>query len=136
MKVADASPLDLTLESLASTYGFESISVERLLDGGMFARPVLLNTDRGLFVRRIHTFRDTEHAFRFQAETIESAWRQGVACSRVEMTMSGRWCTPLNGVNGVEAVHQFVEGQSDNWVDWHRRKRTQNGFVHALGRKV
>jgi Ser/Thr protein kinase RdoA (MazF antagonist) len=136
MKVADSSTLAVTLDLVANTYGFESVRIERVLTGGMFARPVLLDTDRGLFVRRIHTFRNTEPAFRFQAEAVESVWRQGVACSRVEPTRNGHWCTPIDGSVGVEAVHWFVEGQCDSWMAWHSRKGTHGGFLHLLGRKV
>jgi aminoglycoside phosphotransferase (APT) family kinase protein len=136
MKIADTSPLELALDLVASTYGFKSIRIKRILAGGMFARPVLLETDRGLFVHRVHTFRSTEQAFRFQAETIDSVWRQGVSCSRVEPTPTGRWCTPMDSVTSVEAVHRFVEGQCDDWIDWHHRKRTQSGFLHSLGCKV
>ena len=129
------SPLpDVANERLREAYRFEEVHVERVLSGGMFARPVLLRTDRGWFVCRVHAFRNTEHAFRFQAETIEAASIHGVPCSRVEPTCDGRWCIPLAREDGVLALHRFVEGNCDDWLAWHRRK--QSGFLHSLGRQI
>ncbi len=136
MMFVDSLLLDTASDLIADDYGFASVSVECELAGGMFARPVLLKTNRGLFVRRVHTFRNTEQAFRFQAEAIEFAAQQGVICSRVEPTLRGEWCIPVGPDNGVAALHQFVEGRCDDWTTWHRRKRTQSGFMHALGRQV
>jgi Ser/Thr protein kinase RdoA (MazF antagonist) len=137
MTIAESPPLDIAIEDLIrDAYGFSELRAQSVLQGGMFARPVLLCTDRGLFLLRIHTFRGTVSAFQFQAEAIESAWRAGVICPRVEPTQNGAWCVPLASSHGIIALHQFVEGRCDDWITWHGRKQSQSGFLHALGRRV
>jgi Ser/Thr protein kinase RdoA (MazF antagonist) len=136
MTIAASPALNsVTEDSIRDAYGFNEVHAEGVLRGGMFARPVKLRTDRGLYLLRLHTFRGTATAFQFQAEAIESAWRAGVLCSRVEPTQNGAWCVPLADPRGVVALHQFVEGKCDDWPAWHRRKQ-DDGFLHALGRRV
>jgi Ser/Thr protein kinase RdoA (MazF antagonist) len=136
MMVVESPPIDAILERIADEYGFESVTVERELAGGMFSRPLLLRTDRGRFVRRVHAFRNSEPAFRFQAEAIAAAWRQGVACSRVEPTCRGEWCIPSDDGEGVVALHHFVGGSCNDWTTWYHRKQSGDGFLRSLGRQV
>jgi len=132
--IADKQRDQPSLEQVARLYGFRELRVERELTGGMFARPIVVQTDRGTFVQRVHRFRNTEPAFRFQAEVTNAASRLGVVCPRIEPTCDGAWCVDAAG--GVVAVHEFLEGTCDSWAEWQDRKRDQRDFLHDLGRLV
>jgi len=132
-KLVDSPQLDVVQRACLDHYDLGRIESAGALTGGMFAQPVLLRTDRGPRILRVHTFRATESAFRFQAETVQWAFDQGVPCAPVQPTREGAWSVPLPGEEGAAAVHHYVEGASSDWPAWHRRKETEPDFLWRLG---
>src|SRR5262249_11771872 len=61
---AALAQLDSQKTSFLHGFGFEEIEVTRILDGGMFSRPVLLEADGRRYLLRTHSFRSTVEAFR------------------------------------------------------------------------
>jgi Ser/Thr protein kinase RdoA (MazF antagonist) len=136
MIAVESPPLQFDLEMLAAHYDLGELQPVRTLAGGMFASPLLVQTERGLHVCRRQAFRSTAAAFRFQAEAIASAAQQGVLCARVACTRGGDWSVSLPGAQGVIAIHQYVEGHCEDWNNWHARKLASDGFLYRLGQRV
>lgn len=138
MIAVESPTMQFDLERLAAQYDLGELQPVRSLAGGMFARPLLVQAERGLYVCRLQVFRNTSASFRFQAEAIEGAVRQGIPCAQVERTSHGDWSVSvlLPGARGVIAIHQYVEGQCADWSDWHERKFACNGFLYCLGQQV
>ncbi len=136
MIVVESPPLPFDLEMLAAQYDLGELQPVRTLAGGMFANPLLIQTERGLYVCRLHAFRNTAASFRFQAEAIEGAAQQGILCAQVERTRRGEWSVPSPSDEGVMAIHQYVEGHCEDWSSWHARKLGGSGFLYRLGQRV
>ena len=117
-------------------YGLENVQARGVLDGGMFARPQLLETERGRLVLRSHATRPDAEAFRFQAEAIQSASRGGVGCAEVTPTLAGAWSVSAAHGPAVIALHRYVEGDVLGWNQWRTRSRHEAGFLEGLGRCV
>src|SRR5262245_26275925 len=78
-------------------YDLGRVHGARALDGGMFSRPCLLETEAGRFVLRSHTFRGHENAFQFQAEIQNDLARNGGLAPRVLTDRLGRLGRRLAG---------------------------------------
>lgn len=135
MRVAS---LQFDAERAAFLERFDFNSVEPLgeLGGGMFSRPVLIEGDGRRYLMRAHRFRSTVESFRFQAETIAWTADRGIACSRVVPLRDGSWCQRRQGTPGVLALHEYVEGSTEDWLQWHERKDAAEAFLPDLGRQV
>ena len=134
MKTLPTPALKRRIESLLTRYDLGEVREISLLEGGMFLKPALIETRSGKYVLRAHGFRNTEARFRFQAEAIDAAVRQGVFCARIVRDRSARVGVEENGV--FWALHQYLEGHCYNWVDWYRRKRDEPAFLPDLGAGV
>jgi len=121
--------------SFLARFGFREFDVETTLEGGMFSQPLALWADGRRYVLRTHTFRKSVDAFRFQAEAIAAAADRGVPCARVLRLRDGTWCQPAAGGHGVLAVHEFVDGRTDDWLAWHERKGSPQ-FLRDLGKQT
>ena len=128
--------LDAQQTTFLERFDLGAVLMERVLPGGMFARPMLLDTARGRCVLRTHTFRSTEPMFRFQAEAIDFVADRGVTCARALRTRDGAWSQSLREGGGVLALHDYIDGRCDDWHAWHRRKETRPGFLAELGGRV
>ncbi|MEQ8847283.1 phosphotransferase [Botrimarina sp.] len=117
-------------------YRLERAEVVGVLQGGMFAKPLLLRAGEGRFVLRRHTIRSTSEAFRFQAESIDAAARAGVACAEVVPATSGAWSVPAGDGSHVVALHRYVDGEVIDWPRWRERCEREPGFLESLGRAV
>ncbi|MBM3494241.1 MAG: hypothetical protein FJX72_07970, partial [Armatimonadetes bacterium] len=104
------------LGACAEAYDIGSVRRTEVLRGGMFLQPRLIETDRGRFVLRAHTFRNEASSFRFQAETIEYAAEHGFPCPRVLRRRDGRWGVRREGA--FWALHEYADGDVLNWYRW------------------
>ncbi|MBF89195.1 MAG: hypothetical protein CMG75_05920 [Candidatus Marinimicrobia bacterium] len=103
------------------------------LQGGMFLKPIVVESKRGKFVLRLHTFRSEPLSFEYQAEILYQASLEGLLCPQVIRTEDGSWGFPTP--DGYCALHEYVEGVMVDWETWYRLK-LRPGFLEALGRKV
>lgn len=135
MNVA-AVQLDDQRAGFLERFGFEDLEIATTLEGGMFSRPMLVEADGARYLLRTHTFRATAESFQFQADTLNWAAEHGVPCAQLVPSKDGSWCQSLADGGGVLALHEFVEGATDDWRQWHARKESQPGFLSDLGRQV
>ena len=135
-RLVEASELSDLARACLDRYDLGHVEMVGELSGGMFARPLLLQTSHGRRVLRIHTFRGSEAAFQFQAETIEWACQRGIPCARVQPTSAGDWCVSLPAGQGAAALHHYVDGSPCDWHAWQLRKEKEPGFLENLGRQV
>jgi Ser/Thr protein kinase RdoA (MazF antagonist) len=103
------------------------------LQGGMFLKPIVVESKRGKFVLRLHTFRSEPSLFEYQAEILYQASLEGLLCPQVIRTEDGSWGFPTP--DGYCALHEYVEGVMIDWKTWYRLK-IRPGFLEALGRHV
>ena len=116
-------------------YGLRDVQVQRELTGGMFARPLLLSSERGAFVYRTHRFRPTEQSFRFQADVVATAAHLGMA-SPILLTSGGNHCVVDPNGEGVIALHAYAEGWQYDWEAWREMLDASPDFVASLGAAV
>jgi Ser/Thr protein kinase RdoA (MazF antagonist) len=136
MAVAQAAPSGSTVAPWCERhYGVTGVRTEGELAGGMFARPVLLASDRGPLVLRRHVFRRNEPAFRFQSDAMNAVAHAGLA-ARVLDTLDGDSCVAAPDGVGVMALHEFVAGTQFDWVEWRRLSDNAPGFLERLGGSV
>jgi len=132
---APVAALDEERTAFLARFGFREFDVVTTLEGGMFSRPLLVEADGRRRLLRTHTFRATVESFQFQAEAIAAAAVQGVLCAQVVPLEDGGWSQPVVGRHAVMALHEFVEGCTDDWPQWHARKESP-GFLPNLGRQT
>lgn len=134
-----ATPLTTSDPSVAvwceRHFGLREVYVERELTGGMFARPLLLCTERGWFVYRTHRFRANHQAFRFQAELVAAAAVIGLA-PRILPTLNGEPCAIDPTGEGVVALHAYAEGWQYDWESWRETLDESPSFIASLGAAV
>ena len=122
-----------THECLAA-YDLGTVTRTQTLTGGMFLRPTLIETDRGRYVLRAHTFRNDAPRFRFQAEAVNYAADQGFPCPRVLPRTDGRWGIVRRGA--FWAVHEYAEGDVLDWPRWYALKREHPAALERLGAHI
>ena len=74
------------------------------LEGGMFLRPLLIETARGRYVLRAHAFRADAARLRFQAEAVNHVADGGFLCPRVIRDRRGRWAAARRRLLGLARV--------------------------------
>ena len=116
--------------AVIARYRIGQVLSTQVLRGGMFLRPLLLDTTSGKYVLRAHTFRNTAEAFRFQAETLEGLAGSGQRCPRVVRDQQG--CVGQSGAGVFWALHEYLEGRQYDWTGWRRAMRDA-AFVRQLG---
>lgn len=122
-----------TVLAVLETYELGAIRTIHELQGGMFLKPLKVESDRGTFVLRLHTFREESSLFQYQAEILQQAALEGVLCPQVIPTGDGSWGVPTP--DGYFAIHEYVEGIMHDWETWYRLKACP-GFLEGLGRHV
>lgn len=133
-------PAAITVEDAVAVwcerhYGLRDVQVQRELPGGMFARPLLLSTEKGSFVYRSHRFRPTEQSFRFQADVVATAAKLGMA-PQILPTVSGDPCMADPYGEGVVALHTYAEGWQYDWEAWRETLDASPDFLVSLGATV
>ena len=118
---------------LLERYDLGAVHEVRVLEGGMFLKPLLVAAERGRYVLRGHTFRSTEAAFRFQAEVLDSLAAKGVRCPRVVRDRGGRVGEEREGA--FWALHEYLGGTLYEWPEWHAAKADPS-FVVGLGAQM
>lgn len=135
MSIADQT-LDQEQTMFLKHFGFSEVDVLLPLRGGMFSRPLLIRGDGRCYLIRNHSFRTTPNAFVFQAEVLDWAANHGVSCARVIPLLDGSWCRPLQDRSGVMALHEFIDGDTEGWEEWHVHKESDAEALPLLGRCV
>lgn len=133
MNTSNQVPAVSFVKGLLSEYPIGELHSCRLLDGGMFLRPLLVTTSKGKFVLRAHRFRVSNDEFQFQAETLEHLKALGFGCPQIVRTHKGALGRRQDGV--FWALHQFVEGHVYSWNEWKQQRREGN-FLFELGRDI
>jgi Ser/Thr protein kinase RdoA (MazF antagonist) len=136
MKSTSTNPREAHQSAFLDRFDLGFIKSERVLEGGMFSQPLLLECERGDFVLREHTFRADEASFCFQAEAIAAAANQGISCARVVKSVDGRWCIASLEKGSVFALHEYAEGKIYDWHSWQERKDSDPSFVRQLGTNI
>jgi len=116
-----------------NAYGITTVTRATELGGGMFLRPLMIETAASTVVLRRHGFRSSEEVFRFQAEAVEFAASHGVRCARVIRRLDGRFGEVRDGA--FWALHEYIDGQPLPWPKWAELK-DQPGFMRQLGARI
>lgn len=119
---------------LLDTYDLGGIQRAVALDGGMFLKPLLLETDRGRFLLRGTRFRSTLAAFGFQAQVMDAAAGRGLRCPRVLRDRAGRIGQPRDGA--VWAVFEYLDGRVYSWPEWWQATAGRPGFAEDVAKQV
>lgn len=115
---------------LEEGYGLPNARVIRTLSGGMFAAPLLVETDGRRLVLRPHSFRNTSGSFQFQSEVIGHAAAAGHPCPRVLRRLDGTWGRRVGHV--FWALYEYVDGATMPWTAWADAKRTPAGRLETV----
>ena len=106
----------------------------RGLSGGMFMKPVVVETDGGKFVLRGTRFRATPGAFAFQAQAMNWAAEHGVRCTRVLRDRDGQYGRQIDGA--MWAACEYLEGATYPWPHWWRTKTERPGFIERVAQQI
>jgi len=123
----------LPIANILADYDIGEVYDLELLEGGMFLKPISVNSATGKYVLRAHRFRTTEEEFQFQAETLEQLGARGFRCPQVVRTRNGAWGRSHDGV--FWALHEYVHGHLYTWREWLER-RSDDDFLADIGKGV
>jgi len=123
---------DAPLVEVLAGYGLGDVKTARVLEGGMFLRPLLIETARGRFVLRAHAWGGARR-LDFLGTTLNAAAECGVRCARVLRRAGGGFGVRVNGA--LYAVHEYLPGRLYSWQEWLEAKR-EAAFLERVGRAV
>ena len=119
---------------LLAAYDIGAVLDVAALHGGMFLKPLRIDTADGRFVLRGTRFRPTVAAFEFQAHAMNHVAARGARCARVLRDRQGRLAQACNGA--AWALVEYLEGYTCPWPRWCEATHDEPGFIEPIARQV
>ena len=119
---------------LLAAYDIGAVLDVAALHGGMFLKPLRIDTGDGRFVLRGTRFRPTVEAFEFQAQAMNHVAAHGVRCPRVLQDREGRLAQACDGA--AWALVEYLDGYTCPWPRWCEATHDEPGFIEPIARQV